>query len=204
MQKFKQLLVRGKVARLLDRAEVKLHLGCGANLLDGWINIDTGEQFGKRNKLELVWNLAHGLPFPAQSVDYIYHEHFLEHLTRRQGRKLTEQCFAALKPGGVLRIACPGLESLITGYIENSFQQEEWVKDIATNLVGRSNCEVFNAGMRDWGHRYVYDSDDLQRMLVEAGFRAENVQPCAIGMSSHEPVAGVESRADSIVVEAVR
>lgn len=196
--------MQGKVRKLRERDEVRLHLGCGANILPGWINIDTGEQFGSRSSLELVWNLADGLPFPRESVDCIYHEHFIEHLTRPQGLSLSKQCYEALKPGGVLRIACPGLELLVAGYLEKSFQEEEWVKDIATYLIGCSNCEVFNAGMREWGHQYMYDTEDLLIMLGEAGFSPDKIRVCDVGSSEISALAGLETRADSIVVEAVR
>ena len=36
-------------------------------------------------KLDFMWDLRKPLPLPENSVDFIYNEHFLEHLTADEG-----------------------------------------------------------------------------------------------------------------------
>jgi hypothetical protein len=62
--------------------------------------------------------------------------------------------------------------------------------------------------MRAWGHRYVYDEEDLVAKLREAGFSpVERVEP---GESSDPVLAGIERHGDwvndaeAMTLEAVR
>lgn len=80
-----------------EKQKVNLNLGCGEVYLSGWINIDN------RNddvKLDLRHDLSRGLPFDDNSVDFIFNEHFLEHLTPEQGVTLLKECYRVLKVGG--------------------------------------------------------------------------------------------------------
>src|SRR4051812_36948930 len=85
-----------RLKRLITRrseGSVYLHLGCGGRLFEGWINIDM-ESAGKRP--DLLLDLSLGLPAPDESVNRIYSEDFLEHLDRRGGRRLLNDCYRAL------------------------------------------------------------------------------------------------------------
>ena len=53
----------------------KLHVGCGEIYLEDWINIDI-----ESPKADLIHDLRKPLPFEDDSIDFIYNEHFIEHL----------------------------------------------------------------------------------------------------------------------------
>ncbi len=61
---------------------VKLHIACGRNYLDGWVNIDNNPKAQADIHLDIT---KEGLPFPDGSVDYIFNEHFIEHLSYEEG-----------------------------------------------------------------------------------------------------------------------
>lgn len=101
---------------------VKLHLGCGSKYKEGWINIDKDIN---RGKLDLLWDLAKGIPLESDTVDYIYHEHFFEHLTRREGKWFLSECLRVLrtnvrKTGGTMRFSMPDLKEAVKEYIDES------------------------------------------------------------------------------------
>jgi predicted SAM-dependent methyltransferase len=49
----------------------------------------------------IAFDLRRKLSFLGdETMDLIYHEHFFEHLHRRKGRQLLEECLRVLKKGG--------------------------------------------------------------------------------------------------------
>lgn len=200
---FKNTIYKQKIiTKLLLRDEVKLNLGCGKDLKKGWINIDSAEQFKNSSDLELTYNLAKGIPFPDNSVDFIYHEHLIEHLNASDGAKLTTECYRVLKPNAIIRLACPDLDDLIQTYLDDAFDSKDWVKTICPHLVGKSRGEVFNISVREWGHKYIYNADDLISLLCSAGFPLSKIFKKNILESGIYELKGLETRKDSIVFEA--
>ncbi|MBW8190826.1 glycosyltransferase [Neiella marina] len=182
--------------------QLKLNLGCGADQKEGWINIDSGDHFGQQG-LDIVHDLATGIPFPSNSIDFIFHEHFIEHLTREQGKALTQECFRVLKPGGVLRIACPDLRQAVLDYLNDEIKtREEFVK-YCSHWMDKSNAEILNLSMREWGHQYIYDEEDLTKLLREVGFSEAAIRRAEVGKSDFSELASLETRKDSLVIEAV-
>ena len=57
----------------------------------------------------LPWHYTHGdaLPFPDNSFDFVFSEHFFEHLWFDEAVALMEECRRILRPGGVLRTTVP-------------------------------------------------------------------------------------------------
>ena len=95
---------------------MKLNLGCGRNVKSGWINVDMEE---KENKLDLICDLSKEFPFKANSYEYIYNEHFIEHLDWLAGLKFLKNCYRSLKPGGILRLVFPDFKKVFKAYLEN-------------------------------------------------------------------------------------
>jgi len=93
-----------------------LNLGCGSNYSSKseWTNLD----FSTKEKDVIGYNLLQGIPFDSSSFDLIYHSHVLEHFSKESGKSMLEECFRVLKKGGVLRIAIPDLEVIITNYLK--------------------------------------------------------------------------------------
>jgi len=64
----------------------KLHVGCGSNLIKGWLNIkyEKYEEYGRVKKINdsliLNFNLIKQWPFAVGSIQFIAGSHFIEHL----------------------------------------------------------------------------------------------------------------------------
>lgn len=91
--------------------EIKLHIGGGANYLEGWINIDN-TSYGNIEKIDLDWDLTKTLCFKDKSIDLIYDRHFFKKI--EMGDKMVESALwnyrCMLKPEGILRIETPYMQ----------------------------------------------------------------------------------------------
>jgi predicted SAM-dependent methyltransferase len=119
-----------------------LHLGCGADVVPGWVNIDKSPSIllsrapRLRKALGRVGILtpaqARGFPpgavradvskrIPAAdaSAEFAYSSHMIEHMSRWQALSFFRECRRVLRPGGVLRLATPDLEEMIRDYSHN-------------------------------------------------------------------------------------
>lgn len=92
-----------------------LNIGCGSyySMESTWTNLD----FVSRDKHVIAHNLLKGIPFNDNSFDFVYHSHVLEHFSKQDGERLIQECFRVLKPGGILRVAVPDLETIVRNYI---------------------------------------------------------------------------------------
>lgn len=90
-----------------------LNCGCGTHLHSSWLNVDI---VPARSGV-IAMDLREEWPIPDNFFDVVYHSHVLEHMSRNEGIKFLKQCFRILKPGGILRVAIPDLESIAREYI---------------------------------------------------------------------------------------
>jgi predicted SAM-dependent methyltransferase len=94
-----------------------LNIGCGIHYSRAteWTNLD----FSSKDKAVITHNLLEGIPFPDQQFELVYHSHVLEHFSKQDGEKLIRECHRVLKPGGILRIAIPDLETIARLYLKH-------------------------------------------------------------------------------------
>lgn len=169
-----------------------LNIGCGNHPLPGFLNLDIGAGGDRQHDVRL------GLPFPQASVAGIFNEHFLEHLTQAEGIAFLRECRRVLTPGGVLRVATPDLDAVVREYSSSGWLNEEWRRHGYDWLDNR--CEMLNLGMREWGHRWVYNEEELLRLADLAGLEPRG--RCAWGESDLPHFRGLEYRQGSrLIVE---
>src|SRR5689334_16237977 len=122
----------------------KLHLACGSNLLSGWANVDRA---GRRNVVG--WDLTRRLPVGADTVDFIFCEHFIEHISLDDGKRFLIDCHRVLRAGGVIRVSTPSLTKLVEEY--QACRVSEW-SDVEWRPA--TPCQLLNEGLRLWGHQF--------------------------------------------------
>lgn len=196
------LLVQYRVKRILTTTDmISLHIGCGTQYKEGWLNIDNNSDRNIQN-LDINYNLANGIPFPDSSVDYIYHEHFIEHLSLNEGLGFLKECHRVLKKGATMRIACPDLDQLIQHYNANTWQQQDWVTKYQCEWI-KTRCQMINTCMNQepWGHKYVYNREELKLRLTQSGFRESDIIEAEYGLSNHLKLNNIDTRKDSMFFE---
>lgn len=165
----------------------RLHLGCGFNRIDGWVNID---RLGSR--ADVYWNLRHPLPLADASVEAIFHEHMLEHLPLSAGLEFSRRCRSLLRPGGVLRVVVPDAGRVMERYAR---RDPELMEEAPTHMLGAQPT------LSGFGHVSMYDADTLHLLMRTAGF--SRVETVAFGEGKLSPAPDSPGRrAESVYVEA--
>jgi predicted SAM-dependent methyltransferase len=162
---------------------LKLHLGCGAHTLPGWLNIDIAAG-------ELRLDLRHGLPCAEQSAAIVYLGHLLEHLDYPQeALALLRETWRVLRRGGLIRVAVPDIASFAQAYVlgdQQFFQQfrAQWQRPAAPSLLADFLHYAGAGGFPHVAdrHRFGYDEDTLRALLAQAGF--SQIRRCRRGDSA--------------------
>jgi predicted SAM-dependent methyltransferase len=181
---------------------MKLHIGCGFQHYPDWINIDSSSDL--KPKPDLIHDATKPFPYLNDSVDFIYNEHFIEHISVEEAVMFFKESRRLLKSGGVIRIATIDLDNLMRMHLpENS----NWRKDAHLDVLGLSSiqtrAESFNIAMRRWGHQYVYNFEEISRRLKESGFT--NISVHEFKKSTYPELCNIETRLESdLIVEAVK
>ncbi|WP_428304432.1 class I SAM-dependent methyltransferase [Lacipirellula sp.] len=179
-------------------APYRLHIGCGKVHFPGWVNVDRDPM---SEIVDVSWDLRHSLPIHDGTVEYIFHEHFMEHLTVEEGLALSRECRRMLKPGGILRIGMPDLADVVRQYAENDWRLP-WMKKYGYEHI-QTRAENINIAFREWEHKWLYDREELHRRLCEAGF--ETIRDAVRKESTVEALRGLETRDETLlVVEAIK
>jgi len=222
-------LIMGKLKRRQRKkipagyaSTVKINLGCGLAVAEGWINIDgslnalianlpgtihrlayrlTGANryYSEQEYCRLLGNhffihhdLAYGIPLADGSTDFVYSSHFLEHLFRKDAENLIRESYRVLKPGGVVRIAVPDLEYALSLY--SAGKKEEML----TQYFFVDDDESHYAR-----HKFMYDFAMLKEILEKLGFC--EIRRCGFQEGSTPNLDVLDNRVeDSLFVEARR
>lgn len=149
----------------------RLHLGCGAHRIEGWVNVDLAPD----GSTDLLADCARALPFADGSIAFIHSEDLIEHLDRDGGRRLLDECFRVLRPGGVMRLLTPDLRALVARVYRR--RESPHLRWCAAELSADGPCEALNMHLRMNGeHRFVYDEELLRRDLGRLGFSVSRVR----------------------------
>jgi predicted SAM-dependent methyltransferase len=196
--------------RFRKHRNLHINVGCGPHPLRGWVNVDIIKAPGI-----VCWDCRRSLPFEDESAEFIFAEHFFEHLERpRQTTIFLRECLRCLQPGGTLRLVVPDAGMYLHLYCEPGWQalvaarplekERERYRDTWIGERYATKMEMINAIFRQNGeHRYAYDSETLLLTLREAGF-ADAVY-CQYGESRNgSPPDRIERRSESLYVEGIK
>lgn len=194
----KQSVVRRRVEKLLGgrKGDIKLNVGCGTDYKDGWINIDNNSD-NNIEKLDLNWDLRNPLPFDEGTVDYIFNEHLIEHLTVEEGRRVLADLMRVLKPGGILRIATPDLKDAVELYLNPNWRKDRLIKEFHLDFI-KTPAELINIEFSWWGHKWLYDWTEMKRRLDEWGYK--KYKKTKLRQSTHSALRNLETRNQSTLI----
>ena len=156
---------------------VRLHLGCGEQRFEGYVNIDYPSE--NHNVMAVQPDLATdiiALTFPPGSVDEIRLHHVFEHFNRVVALGLLVRWQAWLRPGGQLTIETPDFEGEARAFLTAGGTFAERMSAIRSLEGDQTAAWAYHVGQW-WGERLEYT-------LGQLGFSQVSI---ARSLSGHQP-----------------
>jgi SAM-dependent methyltransferase len=154
----------------LMKPTVKLNLGCGLDIREGYINIDIRKVHPKILVLDLEKELLK--PFPDNSAEEIIAKDFVEHLSWRVVEAFLKDCFRVLKSGGRMYIQVPDMEAIAKKVILDpnfKYGELEGWKAISFWVYGAGDYETNF-------HKTGFTIPTLKKPLESIGFVVESIE----------------------------
>ncbi len=188
----------------LKKSHNYLHLGCGSNYIEGYINADfftfSKIKFWKKRTVKIDWevDLRYPLNCDDEVFDGVFMEHVLEHLYFDDAKNLLKELYRVLKKGAFIRITVPDLEKYVKFYNKNydGYDAEAFKSKFKTG------CDAISNLTQNYFHLSVWDYEKLQITLEEVGFN--NVKKMEYGKSQDQKLLlDLQERAwETLYVEA--
>lgn len=203
---------------------MKLNLGCGFQVVDSWVNVDCalGARLSKvplfrsiNRKMRFfnhdwedsifVHDLRKRFPWKDSTIDVIYTSHFLEHLSRSQGRHFLAECYRVLKPGAIIRVVVPDLAAFVGSYLRGTIQADEFVEKLGVLYdIYPNPIKTRLAPFLDYPHKCMYDKNNLIMLMSELGFAAEVRRPFDSRIADIAAIELSDRTRDAVIIEAAK
>lgn len=180
----------------------RINFGAGGCRVEGWRNTDACYPEGSPDRIDCTQSL----PLETGSVDMVFSEMMLEHITPQQAWNFLCEAHRILKPGGLVRIVIPDFVRCW------KLKDPDWlrVNQGVTNNDGTLRDQMKSI-LFGHGHQGLWTSELLQAVLEAIGFQQVGI--CEAGQSrlglsdleQHHHSVGVKvASAESGCVEGVR
>lgn len=216
---------------------VGLHCGSGVNLHAGWLNTDVLELTGSGGTRSSAGRIAtcgsafylqhdasKAYPLEDGSMSRVLAEHFIEHLPFPLAAGWLGEMRRVLVRGGVLRISTPDLEKYVRGYLGKQARAEGAEKqgEDRDAFFGEHRQRLVAMGIKDvptrrawmvnqifygWGHRWIYDREEIVYAAGLAGFARDDVHFVSFRRGSDRAMAELDlpiRNDESLYVEIVK
>ena len=155
-------------------SEIKLHLGCGGERFNNWVNIDNFDyepsdtsRSGANYDLKMD---IRNLDVEDGVVSAILTVHVIEHFVRWEALGLLAHWHSKLRSGGVLITEMPDLDKCIELYLLGTRAPHI---DTPLGKLNQGKTQFFGnqwSGLDYETHRYVWTIDEFCGALVSTGF----------------------------------
>lgn len=142
---------------------VKLNLGCGKDLMDGYINVDLFSEYDSVLKMDI-----RRLDLPDNYADEVFSSHSLEHLPAPETIPVLQEWFRVLKPGGRIKLNLPDMEWCVKTWLSLP-ESERW---------GYPHAAIFGM-QQDAGqiHYTSFTHARIKNLLEQCGFVNVTTRP---------------------------
>lgn len=205
-----------------------LHCGSALRLFPGCVNTDwmhleaRDETESTPGRLACVdghlyyleFDSRQPYPFEDASFEWAHAEHFIEHLELEETIGWLAEVKRILKPGGHVRVTTPDLRRYIEGYIdgENGFFAEHRARLSRLRRFGESGVPDRPAWMVNqtfylWGHKWIFDFDEIRFAAERAGFDPAHVVERAFNEGRVPEVTEMDApirKSESLYVELMK
>lgn len=176
-----------------------LHLGCGENVLEGWLNTDIEPTYGA-----MFMDASQKFCLPDDSMDYVFAEHLIEPFSFSQIASMLTEAYRVMKPNGVIRLTFFSPEQVLSmmkadvidkqasAYIKWALKKYTKANDIGmlSPSVDVFRSIAYATFTRRMAKFQSYDYALISELLKRCGF--VNIRKCTISESRHAPLCHIE------------
>lgn len=151
------------------------------------------------------------LPFESGSMDWVYAEHLIEHVPLDVGVAWLAELRRTLAPGGLLRLTTPDLRKYAESYLSDDgffADHRQRLLEVLAPAPPMPSRPAFmvNQLFQMYGHRWIYDLDELRYALGRAGFDPAAMRVCGFRSGSRPDVAELDRaiRSDETIYVEIR
>ena len=138
---------------------LRLNLGCGTDIKQGYINIDQRWIKG----VNQVADVSH-LPYKDESVTEVLANDVIEHFPRERTEMVLKEWIRVLRPEGILKIQCPDVRTLAYGLVYNQIPTHEFSRRIYGGQEYNGNF-----------HYAGFDIPEMKRILRKLGMWPQQI-----------------------------
>jgi len=137
---------------------IRLHLGCGARFLKGYMHVDLADfpHIDYRHEISVLPMFEDG------SAELVYACHCFEYFDRQEAPRVLAEWRRVLRKGGVLRLAVPDFSALVKVYMRYGDLGRVIGPVFGRWPVPGTDTVIY--------HRTIYDFRSLAEMLRGSGF----------------------------------
>lgn len=168
------------VITLEDNKPLKLHLACGHDYQEGYINVDLYSD----GKCDARFDVRE-IPYEDNTVDEIRAFHIIEHFSFKEVHEVLKEWHRVLKPGGRLWLETPNMLELCKSFVDGvaGMNIEEWRNYLYCHFFAHADPGPGGT------HKFLFTENQLRTNLYWAGFNNMKVLP----PTSNYVIPGTES-----------
>lgn len=129
-----------------DTTPLRLHLGCGGNKREGWVNIDSVAEFHP----DIIHDISRPLPFKDRTADEVLAEDLLEHFDKYMRFLVFYQWTRVLKINGTITLQVPDFKKTLFKYFKFGF--DNFVDSVFGENMLFSEVYTGHFGNHKWGY----------------------------------------------------
>ena len=148
---------------------IRLNIGCGRRVLDGWVNVDKAVR-GSEPDIDAD---VRDLPFPDNYADEVMAIHLIEHFYVWEAPDVVSEWHRVLRPGGKIVLECPDLVKTVKHMYEGRGEPHltMWPLYGDPSHMDPLMC-----------HKWGYTPDSLAKLLDYVGFKGIAEEPAQFHM----------------------
>lgn len=138
---------------------IKLHLACGEEYKEGYINVDLYPSSTIR--VDQSFDIKQ-IPYADNSVDEIVALHVIEHFDFFEGQVALKEWYRVLKPGGKLLVETPDFLETCDAFVKGS-------EEYRVALYSHFFAHPWISGQT---HKFLFTESQLKGQIEWAGFKS--------------------------------
>jgi hypothetical protein len=164
---------------MINSKSMRLNLGCGDKILEGYVNVDVAPSRGGRHP-DVICDIRFLEGFSSASADEVMAIHVIEHIERWEVVAVLRRWRELLRPGGKLVLETPNLLSACKTILANPV--------VAARSGREGQMSMWPLyGDPSWRdplmmHKWLYTPHSLGEVMKEAGYSGISQAPAQFKM----------------------